>query len=189
MTPTYPVYTPPSVTGITFVAGAGAAQPLPIDSLCTLADAKIVHAAMGGTLVNAADYPDLNYTFTGLDPTSPNQPWMIIGIGADGFVGPDVVEMYAKGIGHPGTWQKDATSGQWSFVFAPDPPPPAAPAPAPATGPTAAQLVYEMETAAGPNSTSGGGAALTTAQAQQLDHVEKMLEAELAADRIPDPGE
>ncbi len=187
MNPTYPQYTPPSVDGIQFAAGAGFSfQPLPPGSLCLMADAIIVHKSLGGTLVNAADYPDLNYAFKGLDPSNAAQPWMIIGIGADGFVGPDVTAMYAKGIGHPGAWQKDAMSGQWSFVFAPDPPPIPAPpvTPNPADAASWASVQGVPGTPGNP-AAGGSGGGLSAAQAAQMNHIESMLVTLLTAERLP----
>lgn len=133
MTTNLPAYTPPPVTGIAFSSGTGSPQPLPPNSLCSKADALLVQAALGGTLVNAADYPALNMNFFNLNLSNVAQPWYLIGIPNPGFVGPIVALMYAPnninggGIGNPGSLVSSNGQVAWDPTApAPTPPVPSA---------------------------------------------------------------
>lgn len=109
--PTYPVYTP-AATKATWMGGA----PLPAQYLCSQSDAQLVATAVGGTLANGVDtYRRLGVLF-GLDTSDPRQPWVISVDGTTQFAGPMVVAMYANGIGAPGSFVKDPTSGTWNWI-------------------------------------------------------------------------
>lgn len=175
-------YTAPSVAGITFATGQGTQQELPAGSLCTEADALFIQGIFGGTLVNAADYPALEMTFEHLDPASADQPWYLIGIVGPGFVGPRIVQM--NGTSTKGTWSGIGTGNP---AFTPDPPPPPVPQPVSNSSNDAADFA-QMEGVTQPGTSTAAGAALTAAEAAELSHIEKMDEAILQAERIPDPG-
>ena len=163
MNMTLPPYTPPPVTGITFSSGTAQPQALPPNSLCTRANAMIVQKFLGGTLVNAQDYPALNMNFVGLDPASPNQPWYLIDVPNPGFVGPDVVTMYAAndvnggGIGNKGTLAVQ----DGKVVWTPTSPTPPAPAPKPDSSGDAAAFLEAQ---------GGGGPTLAQVSAK-LDRI------------------
>lgn len=182
----FPTYNVPPVTGILWSPGAGAPQQLPPGALCTEADAKIAQAALGlgGTLVNAADYPALGFTFVNLDPASPYQPWYLMGIVGPNFIGYTVAYMYAPinppvngnggGVGNPGA----LVNGKWV------PAPVAAPVNNPLEG-APATMTDAQAFAAGEDVPGSAGdpqgappvpaTALTAAQAASLTHIENIL--------------
>lgn len=168
----YPTYHSPSVTGITYAPAGGIQQPLPPDSLCSYDDALLIQKAFGGFLTNAASTAALGFTFSGLDPASPSQPWYLEGFPAgSGFVGVKVAAMYAAntvnggGVGNPGVWENLNTTPVW-VPTAPVVVAEAAPLP-PGTN------IFGSLGAPGTIT----GVSLTAAQAASLAHCEALLVA------------
>jgi hypothetical protein len=183
-------YTVPPVTGISFSANGGAAQPLQAGDarLCLMAYAIAAQQALGiaGIIVDASTTPSLGMSFPGLDPASQYRPFVLIVPGSSAtpdFLGYRVAQMYGPnsinggGIGNPGAF----ANGSWVPT-----PIPAAPAPAPASSAGDPAAFYQAQNPSAP-SASGGGAGLTTAQSAQLTHIENMSIAMLQANRIPVP--
>lgn len=183
----FAAYTIPPVTGISFALGNSAPQPLQAGDarLCLLAYAIAAQQALGlgGMIVNAATTPSLGFSFPGLDPASPYQPYyLILPTGSD-FLGYRVAQMYGPnpinggGIGAPGAFV--------NLTWTPTPIPPSAVLP-PASNSGDAQAFLNVLTGGTPAPAAGGGA-FPAAQAAQLTHVENMMVAMLTANRIPVP--
>jgi hypothetical protein len=176
MTPNYIPYVLPSNAGMTVAFGAGPQQTLPAQDLCTLAQAKVIQAAFGGILVNAADNPSIG-TFLGIDQASEVQPWWLIALpsGADGPCGPRVVQQLAAnsvngggmGPNNTGSWAGAPGNVNWT----PTAPPP----------PVAAKVDSSGDAAVFGTVMGVGQSYLSPAEANSLAHIEAILVRQFGA--------
>jgi len=195
--PVFPPYAPAATTAVGSIPnGFSSNQIAPLLSMRAEADA--LAALIPGTAVIDPYDPAVNsFEHVVYPPGELRRTWVLkYPSGLEAFVGTLLAAENAKGVGFPGSW--DAGSG--GLVWVPGAAPTGAVAPGPAVPfplllPTGAKLVavsvgaglstVEVQLSEPVPASTGGG--LTAAQDQRLARIESMLDALLAADRVPIP--
>lgn len=158
-------YVKPSLTGVSFVSGPGAQQPAYDGVLSYLSDVMPYALAIGATVHNPINTPQLNVKVSGVNADDAAQPWIVQFPGGQwAFAGTAINQqvdangggtVYTDGSRIDGSWSMEP-SGVWIWTMKPIPIV-AAPAPVP-------QSAADLAAAAASFAEMEGATTLTTQQ-------------------------